>query len=145
MIKWTAEMRSALDSALTDRSPCLVATASAAGVPDVSFRGSVLVFDDEHLAFWERAKGETLRNLEENPGVCVFYRNAESRVSWRFYGEARVLREGEVRAQIMERVNAFELAQDVDRTGFAVLIRVDRVRSRNETIMSRSEGPDGRA
>src|SRR5689334_8326192 len=134
-IALTDEMTRALDSALTDRSPCLVATASAAGVPDISYRGSVLVFDSEHLAFWERAKGETLNNLEENPHVCVFYRNAETRVGWRFYGEGRVLKEGTTREQIMERVNQFELAQDPEHKGYAVLIRVDRVRSRNDTIM----------
>ncbi len=133
----TTEMTKALENALVDRSPCLVATASAKGVPDVSYRGSVMVFDEEHLAFWERAKGETLDDLEENPHVCVIYRNAETRLGWRFYGVAAVLRDGAVRSQIMERVNQFELAQDLERTGYAVFIRVDRVRARNDTIMLR--------
>jgi predicted pyridoxine 5'-phosphate oxidase superfamily flavin-nucleotide-binding protein len=136
-IALTDEMTKALDNALVDRSPCLVATASAEGVPDVSYRGSVMVFDHEHLAFWERAKGETLSNLGENPHVCVLYRNAETRLGWRFYGGAEVLRDGALRAQIMERVNQFELAQDAERTGYAILIRVDRVRARNDTIMLR--------
>jgi predicted pyridoxine 5'-phosphate oxidase superfamily flavin-nucleotide-binding protein len=136
-IALTDEMMRALENALTDRSPCLVATASAAGLPDVSFRGSVMVFDAEHLAFWERAKGETLRNMRENPRVCVLYRNAETRISWRFYGEAEVHTDGLVRTRIMERVNQFELAQDPERIGYGILIRVDRVRARNETIMNR--------
>lgn len=136
-IALTEEMSRALDNALIERSPCLVATASAEGVPDVSYRGSVMVFDNEHVAFWERAKGETLSNLEENPGVCIFYRNAETRISWRFYGEAEVLKDGPLRAQIMERVNQFELAQDPERTGYAIYIRIDRVRARNDTIMVR--------
>ncbi len=136
-VELTDEMTRAMDNALVERSPCLVATASAEGVPDVSYRGSVLVFDAEHLAFWERAKGETLANIRENPYVCVLYRNAETRVNWRFYGEAQILEDGPVREQIMARVNAFELAQDPDRIGFAVLIRVDRVRARNDTIMAR--------
>jgi predicted pyridoxine 5'-phosphate oxidase superfamily flavin-nucleotide-binding protein len=141
MIHLTDAMAAALENALADRSPCLVATASAEGMPDVSYRGSVMVFDEEHLAFWERAKGETLSNLQENPRVCVFYRNAETRTSWRFYGTAQILTDGDVRDRIMAKVNQFELAQDPERTGFAVLIRVDRVRSRGETIMER----DGRA
>jgi hypothetical protein len=78
-IALTDEMTRALDGALTDHNPCLVATASGAGVPDASYRGSVLVFDSEHLAFWERAKGETLRNIQENPHICVLYRNPETR------------------------------------------------------------------
>lgn len=136
-IALTEEMTKELDEALANRSPCLVATASADGVPDVSYRGSVLVVDKDHIAFWERAKGETLTNVEENPNICVFYRNAATRLSWRFYGVAEVLRDGPKRDQIMERVNAFELAQDTERTGFAILIRVDRVRDRNDTIMVR--------
>lgn len=134
----TDEMARALDGALADHAPCLVATASATGVPDVSYRGSIMVFDAEHLAFWERAKGETLRNIQENPHVCVLYRNPETRQSWRFYGEAEVVTDGPVREQIMHRVNEFELAQDPERSGYAVLIRVDRVRARNETIMERT-------
>jgi len=136
-IALTDEMARALDNALADRSPCLVATASVAGMPDVSYRGSIMVFDKEHLAFWERAKGETLSNLQENPWVCVFYRNAETRQSWRFYGEAEVVKDEPLRAEIMERVNQFELAQDPERTGYAVSIRIDRVRARNEMIMLR--------
>jgi general stress protein 26 len=137
-ITLTDEMARALNGALADHAPCLVATASAAGKPDASYRGSVMVFDAEHLAFWERAKGETLRNIEENPHVCVLYRNAQTRQSWRFYGEAEVLAEGPLREQIMQRVNHFELAQDPERSGYAILIRVDRVRARNETIMERA-------
>ncbi len=37
----------------------------------------------------------------------------------------------------MERVNPFELGQDPERKGFAIVIRVDRVRSRDDTIMQR--------
>jgi general stress protein 26 len=133
----TDEMARALDNALVDRSPCLVATTSLEGMPDVSYRGSMMVFDKEHLAFWERAKGETLSNLQKNPRVCVFYRNAETRQSWRFYGVAEVLKDGLIRTQIMEHVNQLELAQDPERTGYAILIRIDRVRARNETIMLR--------
>src|SRR5687768_11453589 len=111
-ITLTDEMTHLLDSALVDRSPCLVATASAEGMPDVSYRGSVLVLDNDHLAFWERAKGETLTNLQENPGTCVFYRNSQTRQSWRFYGQAEVVYDEQLRTQIMDRVNPFELAQD---------------------------------
>ncbi len=133
----TEEMGAALENALVQRSPCLVGTASAEGVPDISYRGSVMMFDAEHLAFWERAKGETLTNLIENPSIVVFYRNPETRQTWRFYGKAEVLKDGPVRGQIMERVNQFELAQDPERTGYAILIRVDRVRERSETVMVR--------
>jgi predicted pyridoxine 5'-phosphate oxidase superfamily flavin-nucleotide-binding protein len=133
----TDEMMEAINNALNDRAPCLVATASADGMPDVSYRGSVLSFDREHLAFWERVKGMTLENLEANPAICIFYRNPQTRAQWRFYGIATVLKDGPVREAIMERVHPFEIGQDPERTGYAVLIRVDLVRERSETIMQR--------
>jgi uncharacterized protein len=136
-ITLTEETTNALSTALTDRMPCLVATASGDGRPDLSYRGSLMVFDEEHLAFWERAKGETLANLEENPHVAILYRNAETRIGWRFYGVAEILRDGDVQAAIMERTHPFELAQDPDRTGYAVLMRVDRVRSGPAVVMQR--------
>jgi pyridoxine/pyridoxamine 5'-phosphate oxidase len=139
-IALTEDMQTALNNALTDRLPCLVATASAEGMPDVSYRGSLMAFDDEHLAFWERVKGETLANLEENPQAVVFYRNPQTRIGWRFYGTAQVLKDGEMREAIMERTHPFELGQDPERKGYAILIRVDRVRQGNDVIMERDAG-----
>jgi len=36
---------------------CLVATVLPSGFAQVSPRGSAMVYDDEHLALWERARG----------------------------------------------------------------------------------------
>ena len=134
-ITLTDEMATALDNAVAQHCPCLVATVSRKGVPDPYHRGSVMVFDADHLAFWEPARGEMLSNLMRNPNIVVSYRNPETQQSWRFYGKAQVLKDGPVRLQIMERVNPFELAQDAE--GYAILIRVDRVRERNDTVMVR--------
>jgi pyridoxine/pyridoxamine 5'-phosphate oxidase len=136
-IELTDEMVEAVNRALEDRMPCIVATASADGMPDLSYRGSVLALDREHLAFWERVKGETLRNLESNPQAAIFYRNSQTRQNWRFYGSVTVLRDGPKRDEILARVHPFELAQDPERTGIAVLIRIDRIRTGSETIMTR--------
>ena len=116
-IKLTEDMKSALEAAIKDQSPCLVATASGSGVPDVSYRGSVVVFDDEHLAFWERSQGETLRNLEENPQIAVLYRNIATRDGWRFYGEAEVLAKGDMWHAVMDRMHPFQLAQELPEPG----------------------------
>lgn len=138
-IALTEEMMQAIDNAIADRAPCLVGTATADGMPDVSYRGSMMAFDSEHLAFWERVKGETLHNIEANRQVVVLYVNREKRHNWRFYGEAQVLKDGDLRGQIMQRVHPFELMQDPERLGYAVLIRVDRVRSGSQTIMRRDD------
>lgn len=138
-IALTEEMTAALDNAIADRAPCIVASASADGMPDLSYRGSIMVFDAGHLAYWERAKGETLANLQENPRLAVLYRNPATRVGWRFYGVAEIITSGPVRDEVMARVNPLELAQDPERQGYAVLIRIDRVRDRTGVIMQREE------
>jgi predicted pyridoxine 5'-phosphate oxidase superfamily flavin-nucleotide-binding protein len=137
MIELTDEMKELLDSSLADRMPVMVATASKAGVPDISFKGSAMVWDREHLAFWERYHGETERNLVENPHVTLYYRNPDKRIGWRFFGTAELLTEGELREQIMARVNEIELSRDPERKGTAVLIRVDRVMQGVNVLMQR--------
>ena len=38
---------------------CLLATVLKSGYAQVTPRGSMMVFDDEHFAFWERGRGST--------------------------------------------------------------------------------------
>ena len=54
MIAMTDEMRDLVDNAMEYGTPCIVGTVDPEGGPHVGFRGSVMVFDDEHLAWWER-------------------------------------------------------------------------------------------
>ena len=46
---------------------CLLATALPNGYAQVSPRGSTMVYDDEHLALWERGRGSTTENLQAKP------------------------------------------------------------------------------
>ena len=139
MIHLTDDMCQAVDNAVADKCPIMVASAGGDGEPDLAFKGSVMVFDREHLAFWEYARGQTLRNLHENPKICLYYRNPATRQIWKFFGEAIVLDEGDLRQQIMDRTIAVELAHDPERKGAAVYIRVDRVHQRNDVLMRREE------
>ena len=54
MIKMTDDMKQRIGKALKDKKPCVWGTSSKSGAPDVSFRGSTYVWDEEHLAFWDR-------------------------------------------------------------------------------------------
>ena len=74
MINLTDEMVSRLDSALADGYSCLVGTASKDGEPQISPKGSVMAFDRDTLAYWERAKRSALDNVAENPQVVVLLR-----------------------------------------------------------------------
>ena len=80
MINLTDEMVSRLDSALADGYSCLVGTASKDGEPQISPKGSVMAFNRDTLAYWERAKRSALDNVAENPQVVVYYAHAADRV-----------------------------------------------------------------
>lgn len=137
MINLPDEMRTAFENAMADRVPALVGSASSAGEPDIAYKGSVVVWDEENLAFWERAKGTTLRNMEENQLVVVLYRNPGTRQMWKLFGRARLLREGDLREEIMGRMPQVELDRDPERTGVAVLIEVDKVFQAGSVLMTR--------
>lgn len=137
MIELTEEMKTAINSSFTDGLALLVGTASKAGMPDMAYKGSTMAFDADHLAFWERSHGQTLRNLDENPQVCLIYRNPQTRLAFKFFGVAQLLKEGPVRQQIMDRTVEFELSRDPERTGVAVLIRVDRILQAGQVMQER--------
>ena len=93
MIYIDDELRRRIDNALEDRCPMFIATVSPDGEPQISMRGSVLVFDRETLAFWERGWRQSAANIEENSKVVLFYRHPTDRINLRFYGTATMYRE----------------------------------------------------
>jgi predicted pyridoxine 5'-phosphate oxidase superfamily flavin-nucleotide-binding protein len=138
-VELTDEMREAFANAVRDGAPVLIASASASGMPDIAFKGSAMVWDKDHVAFWERARGQTMRNMEENGQACLLYRNTQTRVAWKFFGKAEVLQSGPLREEIMARTVQFELDRDPDRNGAAVLIRIDRVLQAGQVLMERED------
>ncbi len=116
----------------------LVATAND-GQPDVALKGSLMVWDRDHLAWWERAKRETYAALARNPKVAVFVRNTtRDKRALRFYGEARVVDDPDLTQRIWDRVLQVEKDTDKERHGVAVLVRVDRVRAGPLDLQRRS-------
>jgi predicted pyridoxine 5'-phosphate oxidase superfamily flavin-nucleotide-binding protein len=127
MIQLTQQMRDLIDPALAKGTPCLVATASKDGIPNVGYKGSVMVFDDDSLAYWERTYQGTQHNLDENPNVMILFRDPATRAAWRFLGQATVHKTGALRDQVMNRTVQAELDRDPERKGFAVIVKVDKV------------------
>ena len=139
MIRLTDEMREHVNNAITNRKPCLLATASANGHPGIGYRGSMMVFDNEHLAYWERALQTGIENIRENPHVAVLYRDPDTRTGWRFYGDATVYNQDPIREQVWERTPQVEKNGDPEKKGVAVLIRVDRIMAFNNTVIQQRE------
>ena len=127
MIHIDDELRALIDNALDDRCPISIGTVSSDGEPQISMKGSVLVFDRETLAYWERAWRSSAANVVANPKVVLFYRNPEQRINLRFHGTATVYQSGAIRENVMARTIQGELDRDPERTGAAVLVRLYRV------------------
>jgi hypothetical protein len=116
---------------------CQVASVLPNGYAQITMRGSVLVFDDEHIAWWERGSGTTTDNLKDGDKVTVFYRNPKLREDGtlpaggvaRFYGIAKVVKSGDLRDQIWDKVVQPEKDRDPERKGWAVLMKVERAES----------------
>ncbi|TMC06648.1 MAG: pyridoxamine 5'-phosphate oxidase family protein [Chloroflexi bacterium] len=130
-----------VDNARTDgergQNTGVVATAND-GRPDVALKGSLMVLDADHLAWWERSRAETEAAVRANPHAAVMVRNiVRDRRTLRFYVEARIVDDPALRARIWERVVQVEKDTDPEKNGVAVLVRVDRVRAGKFDIQRR--------
>tara|TARA_B110000263_G_scaffold160928_1_gene139933 strand:+ start:811 stop:1209 length:399 start_codon:yes stop_codon:yes gene_type:complete len=120
-------MKTALDNALEDKVPCILATASADGMPGIGYRGSVMAYDGQTLAYWERVKRGGLSNIQSSPYVIVMYRNPETRQAWKFFGKATLHETGEIREAVKARTVQAEIDRDQDGNGFAVVVELEKV------------------
>jgi predicted pyridoxine 5'-phosphate oxidase superfamily flavin-nucleotide-binding protein len=127
VIALTDQMSEMIDNALANGCPCVLATASTDGEPDIGYKGSMMVFDKESLAYWERTKRQHMKNVTENPKVVVLFRDPKTRLNFRFHGVATVHDNGPVRDAVMARTVKDELDKDPERKGAAVVIRVEKV------------------
>ena len=113
---------------------CLVGLAMPDGYAQITPRGSTLVYDDHHLALWERGKGSTNAQLRDGAKVTVFLRKPALRESGvlpkggiaRFYGTAKVHKSGAAYDRVWQKLVQPEKDRDPEKKGYAVLIRVER-------------------
>ena len=133
------EMAENINTARLKGKSCVLATAAPDGFPSVGFRGSMMVFDSDHLAYWERSKRDGLANIQKNPRVTVMYRDNDTKVGWKFYGRTAIHEDGDLREQVWDRVVDVEKTPDPEKKGFAVIIEVDRVEMFNGTVLQERE------
>ena len=135
MIDMIGEIKDLVDRNHADGWSCIVGTSDKDGQPQLSLKGSVMVFDAETLAYWERAKRSALENVVANPKVVVLYNNMKDRVRWRFYGVAEVHESDAIREEVMSRTVQDELDRDPDRLGVAVLVKVNKISELNGNVL----------
>ncbi len=127
MIAIIDQMKDLVNNALANGCPCILATVSGDGEPDIGYKGSMMVFDDSSLAYWERTKRQHMKNVKENSKVVVLFRDTKSKAAWRFHGKATLHEDGAIREQVMARTVKEELDKDPERKGAAVVISLDKI------------------
>ncbi len=126
------KLKALIRSAWDDGAPCLVATQGPNG-PNISPKGSMVVFDDDHLAYWERSKKQALENLGHDKRVCVIYANFKAqRDGVLDFGLFAVLRKGRAARERAGHNAIFNLLLPREQThvgadtGIGVLVKIDR-------------------
>jgi hypothetical protein len=112
---------------------------SKSGEPQISPKGSVLVYDDETLAYWERAKRSALQNVGENPNVVIYYNHQAKRLRWRFHGKATVYEDGPIRQEVIDRCVQEELDRDPGLLGVAVLVKIDKITELSGNVLQQRD------
>jgi hypothetical protein len=126
----------AIDGALDNGTPVIVAYVDGEGQPSLSFRGTTQVYGDDRLAMWIRdPEGGLLRALPHNPRLTFFYVDRAAGVHYELRGRGRVESGARERDVVFERSPERERALDPERRGAAVVVDVHRVTGR---------GPGGR-
>lgn len=121
------EVKRLIDTALSERSPMIVASVDTQGRPRLTFRGSVQTFSDDQVGFWARNPGGgTMTNIAGNPHVSMVMRNPDTRVILQLMGRARIA-EGADRNRVYDNAPEIEQRADADKKGAGVIVDLDRV------------------
>lgn len=99
------------------------ATVCPDGTPNLSPKGTTIVWDDEHLVFLHLHSPGTLANLDVNPSIEINVVDPIVRKGYRFKGTAEVLTEGALHAQVVEYFRS-QRAMDPARVHAVVLVHV---------------------
>lgn len=120
-------VRAAIDDALANNTPLVLAYTGADGAPRLSLRGSVQTAGPLLLTLWARKPEGLVEAIATDPRVTLLYRNSPTRTTLTVTGRARVVTDDAERHRIYELCPEVEQLHDPGRTGVAVAIDVDRV------------------
>ena len=116
--------------------PAIIATASAAGIPNVTYLSRVRYVDDEHVALSNQFFSKTARNLAENPAASVVLVDPTTYDEYRLTVVfERTVRRGAIFDRLREDVDeaaAFHRMQGVFKLKAADVFRVTDVQLLNE-------------
>jgi hypothetical protein len=125
------EIATAIDGALENGTPVIVAYVDADGQAQLSLRGTTQVYSEDQIALWIRdPEGGLLRALPQNPRLTCWYRDPARLVMYQIQGIARVETDPRARDVVFGNSPEREQVFDPERRGAAVVIDVHRVTGR---------------
>jgi uncharacterized protein len=105
-----------------------VATVCPDGTPNLSPKGTLTVWDAEHLVFADLNSPGTVRNLESNPAIEINVVDIFIRQGYRFKGKGQVVREGPLFDEMLAFYTRRGLFDAPRRIRAMVLVTVEQVR-----------------
>jgi predicted pyridoxine 5'-phosphate oxidase superfamily flavin-nucleotide-binding protein len=111
---------------MVERELGFVATVRPDGSPNLSPKGTIAVWDDDHLVFADLRSPGTVENLRSNPRVDVNVVDQLVRKGYRLEGTATVNTDGEDFERGVEFYEQRGLAQARERIHSIVVIAVER-------------------
>ena len=101
-----------------------VATVSPENTPNLSPKGTISVWDDEHLVFADIKSPNTMANLEKNPSLEINVVDPITRKGYRFKGTGTILSSGQEYDKIISYYGNIGIKSKIGRV---VLIKVSSV------------------
>lgn len=105
MAKLTPEMKEFIQQVRL----CAAATADKNGMPNVSFKGSLQVLDDETLIFADIFSEKTRKNLQENNKICILVGDHKKMAGFQFKGEADLIDSGELYDNVCAAIEGMKM------------------------------------
>ena len=127
VLSLTNEMKELFNKSLIEKYPGIIATSSLDGIPHMALKGSLIVFDEKRISFWDRTFGLTISHIEKNPNVMVLIRNNNTKVGWRFFGKATLVNDDDLTSSIWDKTPQAEKDRDPDKKGVAVIVDIEYI------------------
>lgn len=135
-------LKKLINNAWDDGYPVLVATVGPLG-PNLAPKGSLVVYDDEHLAWWERSKKGVLENLGHDKRVCIMYANFKAQRDGllesgfiRFFGKVELIESGPIHQKTFSLLKPREQTHVGADTGLCALVKIEKaINSRGKEVL----------
>ena len=99
----TEEIKTSIDKCIL----CWLATSSKENVPNVSPKEMFTYFDDESLLIANIASPQSVKNIYENPKVCVSFVDILIQKGYQLHGSAQIIsRENDAYKELLDRIHS---------------------------------------